>query len=98
MSRVTSKLQVTIPKRVAEACGVRPGSEVVFEPAGDVIRLRVAGDGRRGEAVVVARRLAAFDAAISRQRERDKKRPPEQEGRGRGWTPDELYDRRPLRD
>ena len=36
---VTSKGQVTIPKRVREALGIKPGSAVDFEltPAGDVM-------------------------------------------------------------
>ena len=35
MSRVTSKLQVTIPKAVADRYGIAPGVEIAFEPAGD---------------------------------------------------------------
>jgi antitoxin PrlF len=47
-SNVTSKGQVTIPKKVRSRLGIRPGSAVVFEltEAGDVI-LRKAG-GRDG--------------------------------------------------
>ncbi|MGH7844250.1 MAG: AbrB/MazE/SpoVT family DNA-binding domain-containing protein, partial [Candidatus Binatia bacterium] len=35
MSKVTSKLQVTIPKDIAEAYGIQPGSEIHWVPAGD---------------------------------------------------------------
>ena len=38
---VTSKGQVTIPKRVREALGIRPGSKVDFEVAGAGARLKV---------------------------------------------------------
>ena len=38
MSKVTSKLQVTLPKVIADRNGVGPGSDVVFEPAGESIR------------------------------------------------------------
>ena len=41
MSRVTSKLQVTIPKAIAERHGIRPGVEVDWQSAGDVIRVVV---------------------------------------------------------
>ncbi len=40
MSKVTSKLQVTIPKVIAEQYGIKPGDEIEFVPAGEVIRGR----------------------------------------------------------
>jgi bifunctional DNA-binding transcriptional regulator/antitoxin component of YhaV-PrlF toxin-antitoxin module len=98
MSRVTSKLQVTIPKAVAKAYAIVPGTEIEFQPAGESIRVylpesspvAVVGD-------VVSRRLEQFDAAVKRQRQRD----PEvlaalgNDGavKERGWTREELYDR-----
>jgi len=42
MSKVTSKLQVTLPKAIADRYGVAPGADLVFEPAGDSIRVLVA--------------------------------------------------------
>jgi AbrB family looped-hinge helix DNA binding protein len=58
MSKVTSKLQVTIPKAVAGKYGIRPGDEVVWEegPRG-VMMLRVppGGEGRVGEGMVSSR-------------------------------------------
>jgi AbrB family looped-hinge helix DNA binding protein len=39
MSRVTSKLQVTVPKAIAERYGIRPGDEIDWVPAGDAIRV-----------------------------------------------------------
>jgi AbrB family looped-hinge helix DNA binding protein len=32
MSKVTSKLQITIPKALAERYGIHPGDEIDFEP------------------------------------------------------------------
>ena len=39
MAKVTSKLQVTIPKAVAEQFGIRPGDEVDWVPAGEAVRV-----------------------------------------------------------
>ncbi len=39
MSKITSKLQVTIPKAIADQYGIKPGDEIEFQPAGDVIRV-----------------------------------------------------------
>ena len=40
MSRVSSKGQVTLPKRVREAIGVGPGDAVAYDVAGGVVTLR----------------------------------------------------------
>ncbi|MCB9730950.1 MAG: AbrB/MazE/SpoVT family DNA-binding domain-containing protein [Deltaproteobacteria bacterium] len=90
MSKVTSKLQVTIPKSVADAYGIVAGSEVFFEPAGATIRLRVATAPLNLD---LDERLALFDAETERQAQRDSARcavPPPSD---RGWTREELYDR-----
>ena len=39
MAKVTSKLQVTVPKAVADRYGIKPGDEIRFEDAGEVIRV-----------------------------------------------------------
>lgn len=46
MTRVTSKGQVTIPKEIREKLGIRPGDEIVFEPAeeGYVLKKEVDAD------------------------------------------------------
>jgi AbrB family looped-hinge helix DNA binding protein len=93
MARVTSKLQLTLPKRIAEQYGIAPGDEIEFQPAGDVIHL--IPPGRRMKARLnPAERLRLFDAATARQREREKRmklpaRPPA----GRDWRREELYTR-----
>jgi AbrB family looped-hinge helix DNA binding protein len=38
--QVTKKLQVTIPKKLADKTGIRPGDSVVFEESGGAITLR----------------------------------------------------------
>jgi AbrB family looped-hinge helix DNA binding protein len=92
MSRVTSKLQVSIPKAVADEYGIRPGDDIVWQPAGETIRvLRAAA---RPPRLDVAARLELFDLATERQRRResrDGRRRRNAPPRGRGWTREELY-------
>ncbi len=88
MSKVTSKLQVTIPKSVAEQYGIEPGTEVTFEAAGDAIRVRVAG--QPAEMDDLEWKLRSFDAASKRQKARDRRWVTVQ-ATGRGWTREELY-------
>jgi len=91
MSKVTSKLQVTIPKAVASVYGIEPGDEVEFQPAGEVIRVLVGGAlVRPGQLADVAARLDLFDQASRRIQARGAT-PASQAGRG--WTREELYDR-----
>ncbi len=93
MAKVTSKLQVTIPKAIAEQYGIEPGDEIEFEAAGEVIRVIPAGR-RRQRRLGLEERLRLFDAATARQREREKsmKLPPEPPA-DRGWKREDLYDR-----
>lgn len=94
MAKVTSKLQVTIPKVIADQYGIEPGDEIEFAPAGPVIRV-VPPRGRRG-AVRLAReeRVRLFQAARERQRarERDMALPAEPPGE-RGWRREDVYTR-----
>lgn len=89
---MTSKLQVTVPKAVADRYGIKPGDEIRFEEAGEVIRVVPPAALGGPEPVDVAIRLALFDAASERQRQRDAAVTPE-EAASRGWTRDELYER-----
>lgn len=97
MSKVTSKLQVTIPKAVAEAHGIKPGSEIQFESAGDVIRVTtVREEGVKYEPSPhdLAFRLRLFDEATERQKAREAAQL-ERVGSNtdRGWTREDLYQR-----
>lgn len=101
MAKVTSKLQLTVPKAIAHRYGIRPGDNVDFIPAGDAIRLaRASVDKRQG--LTPDQRLALFDQATERQRQREINpnnpgipaepgwKPHEIE---RGWRREDLYDR-----
>jgi bifunctional DNA-binding transcriptional regulator/antitoxin component of YhaV-PrlF toxin-antitoxin module len=92
MSKVTSKLQVTLPKTIASQFAIRPGDEIHWEPAGDVIR--VVPPGAAPAALDREQRLRVFDAATRRQAEREagNAQPPSAYG-DRGWTREELYQR-----
>ncbi len=90
MSKVTSKLQVTIPKAVAERHGIRPGDQIEWQSAGETIR--VLTEGSRAVPVNVEQRLELFDRATERQADRESRRPPSA-APSRGWTREELYDR-----
>jgi AbrB family looped-hinge helix DNA binding protein len=96
MSKVTSKLQVTIPKAVAEQHGVREGSEVVFESAGGVIRMTPVDPGAGRHVADLAWRLRLFDSATERQRRRQVATRGGRKVRktgDRGWTREEAHDR-----
>jgi len=85
---VTSKLQVTIPKAVADRYEIEPGTEITFEPAGDAIRVVPARRPVRDP----KERVKLFERAVARQRLREAGRvfPPAPD---RGWSREDLYDR-----
>lgn len=93
MAKVTSKLQVTIPKRIAEQYGIVPGDEIEFVPAGDVIRLLPPRQRLRSR-LSPEERLRLFDAATARQREREKHmKLPDTPPAERDWKREDLYTR-----
>lgn len=96
MSRVTSKLQVTLPKAIAERHGIAPGDEIEWESAGDVIRI-VPASRRAPSGGDISSRLRLFDQATRRQEERncgfDRRDLSEASRHGRGWSRLELYER-----
>src|SRR4051794_4649409 len=93
MAKVTSKLQLTIPKRLAEQYGIAPGDEVDLQPAGDIIRLIPPGR-REGNRLSYEERLRLFDAATARQREHEKQMQlPAEPPAKRDWRREDLYER-----
>jgi bifunctional DNA-binding transcriptional regulator/antitoxin component of YhaV-PrlF toxin-antitoxin module len=95
MSRVTSKLQITIPRAIARRHAIEPGSELTFEDAGEALRLVPAGENRGGQGADSEERLRLFDEATRRQEARDRRvlRRLSRAGTGRGWTREDLYER-----
>ena len=93
MAKVTSKLQVTIPKHIADEYGIAPGDEIDFVPAGDSIRI-ILPRQRPRSLLSLEERLRLFDESRARQREREKhmvlpKDPPAE----RDWRREDLYTR-----
>jgi len=97
MSRVTSKLQVTIPQAIAREYGIEPGSDIEFEPAGEVIRVRIEEQNpeKASDEDEMAFRLRLFDDATRRQKVRNRAISGKIPGAvsGRGWRREDLYDR-----
>jgi bifunctional DNA-binding transcriptional regulator/antitoxin component of YhaV-PrlF toxin-antitoxin module len=91
MAKVTSKLQVTVPKIIADQYGIRPGDDIEWVPAGDAIRVVLAG--RSSQTLAPGARLGLFDAATERQKLRQKGRPRPKKTARRGWRREDLYAR-----
>jgi len=95
MSKVTSKLQVTLPKSMAQKLRIQPGDEIDWELAGDVLRITPVARRARSKSGPEDR-LRWFDQATQRQCQREKN-----SGRGaaraktpdRGWRREDLYNR-----
>jgi AbrB family looped-hinge helix DNA binding protein len=93
MAKVTSKLQVTLPKAIADRVGIRPGDEIEWRLEGQDIRV-VPARGR--PRLTLDERLRLFDESMKRQdaRERAWRRAHGADAPGdRGWTRDDLYAR-----
>ncbi len=93
MSLVTSRLQVTLPKAIADKYQIRPGDEIEWLEAGDGIRVVPA----KALPLKLSTKgcLELFDEASQRQREREAAAPRGAEAHeaDRGWTREEIYDR-----
>jgi AbrB family looped-hinge helix DNA binding protein len=90
MAKITSKYQVTVPKVIAERYGIRPGDDIDWVAAGDVIR--VVPPGRKAAPEGRESRLRLFDQATERQRRRGLSRKAKRP-HDRGWTREDLYGR-----
>jgi bifunctional DNA-binding transcriptional regulator/antitoxin component of YhaV-PrlF toxin-antitoxin module len=89
VAKVTSKYQVTVPRRIADAYGIRPGDDIDWVPAGEVIRVIPLGKQRESQSRESQLRL--FDKATERQRKRAPARGGARQPRSRGWTREDLY-------
>jgi len=90
MAKVTSKLQVTIPKKLAEELGIAPGDEIDWSAAGEGIRLEPVRQPL--PASEQEDRMRLFEQATARQRQRERERPLARVTE-RGWSREELYER-----
>lgn len=91
MAKVTSKLQITLPKSVARQYGIQPGDEVTFLPSGEQIRL-IPKRSEPESAPSIEERLRLFDEASERVRARQNSGLGST-GQDRGWSREELYGR-----
>ena len=100
---MTSKLQLTVPKAIADEYGIKPGDQLDWAAAGDVI-LVIPAKSRRSRVHLrsVEERLKAFDQVTARQRRREAEgeeveipaeRPPKPHEIERGWRREDLYTR-----
>src|ERR687891_89717 len=96
MSKVTSKLQVTLPKAIAHQLGIKPGDQIDWEIAGDQLRVTRHAKKTHRKAGSQNERLRLFDQATRRQRRRDLNIHPaliRAASSGRGWRREDLYSR-----
>lgn len=97
---MTSKLQLTVPKVIADQYGIRPGDELEWIPAGDSIRVElVHRKAKTGNELTTEERLELFDANMARVDKLQAEELKEANKKGtritrenRGWTRAELYD------
>ena len=90
MAKVTSKYQVTVPRVIADRYGIRPGDEIDWIAAGEVIR--VVPPGKQTPAVDRQTQLRWFDQATARQSARKSTATQPKSG-NRGWKREDLYER-----
>ena len=90
MAKVTSKYQVTLPKAIADEFNIRPGDDIEWVAAGELIRVIPPGQ----QVVTEDResRLRLFDQATERVRRRSAGRQNKRSS-GRGWRREDLYTR-----
>ena len=90
MSKVTGKFQITLPRKLADAYGIKVGDDVDVVAAGD--RIAIIPAGAAAPTLTVEERLRLFDAATKRQRTRERTWIGGA-SRDRGWTREDLYAR-----
>ena len=103
MPKVTSKLQLTVPKRIADQYGIRPGDELEWIPEGQSIRVELLRKKKSGHELTTKEKLALFDANTkwldelqANQMEEAKRKGTRVTRETRGWTREELYEDRGL--
>src|SRR5215510_9756508 len=95
MSKITSKLQVTLTKTIAKQLGLNPGDQIDWEVAGETLRV-IPADRRKRQKSDIQARLRLFDQATRRQQKRKSRitpAPSETANYVRGWTREDLFNR-----
>lgn len=87
MAKVTTKLQVTIPKVLAARYHIAPGDEIDWQATGPGIQIVPA----RADRLDLEQRLALFDQASQRQAQRARATQPST-STDRGWSRADLYE------
>lgn len=90
MAKVTSKYQVTVPRTIADQYNIRPGDEIDWVAAGEVIR--VIPPGKDLATDNPESRLRLFDQATRRHRTHPAEQKVQNTGT-RGWKREDLYRR-----
>lgn len=91
---MTSKLQLTVPKAIADQYGICPGDELQWVPAGEVIRVIPANSPQQpNRSLTISDRLALFDQATERQQRRATAPAKRVKTADRGWKREDLYHR-----
>ena len=91
MAKVTSKLQVTLPKALAVQLGIRPGDDVDWTVSGNSLHVTPSRDRR--QVLDLETRLRLFRQTTDRQRGRQQEAPVTQADVDRGWSREDLYER-----
>jgi AbrB family looped-hinge helix DNA binding protein len=92
VSKITSKLQVTIPKSIADQFGIAPGDEIDFQLRADRIVIIPRRTVRAAPTMTIDEKLAILAESwqrqleLNRQYKRSGKKPP----KDRGWTREDL--------
>ncbi len=89
MSKVTSKLQVTIPKAIADKYRIRPGDEVRWES--QALGPLMVHEGTAVFGLTQEDRLAALQEFL-RSAAEDARQKPYTPPKSRGWTREDLYE------
>ena len=91
MAKVTSKLQVSVPKALAVQLDIRPGDDVDWTVSGN--SRHVTPSRHRRHVVDLETRLRLFNEATDRQRRRERDARVIPADGDRGWSREDLYDR-----
>jgi AbrB family looped-hinge helix DNA binding protein len=102
MGKVTSKLQLTVPKAIADQYGIRPGDELEWVPAGESIRIElVRRKAKGGHELTTEEKLVLFDSNMARVDKLQAAQLADAKAKGsqmiqenRGWTREEVYEDR----